>query len=93
LDKTVESYHPAIEDEMRGWNDFAKALRKEDREAFDILMEVYRNYASTRNNATQLLHFEPMIMSMLISQQIRLRKLEKELDGIRQKQHTSSQLR
>jgi hypothetical protein len=93
VDKIVESYHPAIEDEMRRWNGFAKALRKEDREAFDILMDTCRNYASAGSNAAQPLHFEPMIMSMLVSQQIRLQKLERELDGIRQKQHTVSQLR
>jgi hypothetical protein len=43
--KTVESYRMAIEDEIRRWNGFAKALRKEDREAFDILIDACRSYA------------------------------------------------
>ena len=90
--KTVESYRMAIEDEIRRWNGFAKALRKEDREAFDILMDACRSYASAGSNATQPLLFEPMLMSMLVSQQIRLQRLEKELDDIKQKQQSGSQL-
>jgi hypothetical protein len=33
--KTVESYRLALESEINRWNGFARALRKEDREAFD----------------------------------------------------------
>ena len=84
--KTVESYRMAVEDEIRRWNGFAKALRKEDREAFDLLMDACRSYASAGSNATKPVLFEPMIMSILVSQQIRLHKLEKELDEL-QSQH------
>jgi hypothetical protein len=91
--KTVESYRMAVEDEIRRWNGFAKALRKEDREAFDVLMDACRSYASAASNATQPLLFEPMIMSMLVSQQIRLQRLEKELDDLKQKQPNGSQQR
>jgi hypothetical protein len=76
----------AVEDEIRRWNGFAKALRKEDREAFDVLMDACRSYASAASNATQPLLFEPMIMSMLVSQQIRLQRIEKEFDDLKQKQ-------
>jgi hypothetical protein len=89
--KTVESYRMAVEDEIRRWNGFAKALRKEDREAFDVLMDACRSYASAASNATQPLLFEPMIMSMLVSQQIRLQRLEKELDDLKQKQPNGPQ--
>lgn len=81
----------AIEDEIRRWNDFSKALRKEDREAFDMLMDACRSYASAGSNATQPVLFEPMITPMLVSQQIRLQKLEKKLDDLKQKQPSSSQ--
>ena len=90
MGKTVESYRMAIEDEIRRWNGFAKALRKEDREAFDILMDACRSYASAGSNAAQPLPFEPMLMSMLVSQQIRLQRLQKELNDLKQKQHGGS---
>jgi hypothetical protein len=82
--KTVESYRIAIEDEISRWNGFAKALRREEREAFDILIDACRNYASAGSNATQPLPLDPMIMSMLVSQQIRLQKLQKEIDKLKQ---------
>ena len=85
MGKTVESYRIAIEDEISRWNGFAKALRKEEREAFDILIDACRNYASAGSNATQPLPLDPMIMSMLVSQQIRLQKLQKEIDKLKQK--------
>ena len=86
MGKTVESYRMAIEDEIRRWNSFAKALRKEDKEAFDSLMDACRSYASAGSNATKPVLFEPMVMSILVSQQLRIQKLEKKLDEL-QSQH------
>ena len=84
MGKTVESYRMAIEDEICRWNGFAKALRSEDKEAFDELMDACRSFASAGSNATQPILFEPMIMSVLVSQQKKLRRLEKALDAVRQ---------
>jgi hypothetical protein len=83
MGKTVESYRMALEDEIRRWNDFAKALRTEDREAFEALMDACRLFASAGSNATQPILFEPMVMSVLLYQQKKLHRLEKALDAIR----------
>ena len=87
MGKTVETYRMAIEDEIRRWKGFAKALRIDDREAFETLMDACRSYASAGSNAVQPIIFEPMILSMLLSQQVSLQKLQKELDALK---HTSS---
>jgi len=84
MGKTVESYRMALEDEIRRWNGFAKALRSIDKEAFEELMDASRSFASAGSNATQPIIFEPMIMSMLLFQQEKLKKLEKALDAIKQ---------
>jgi hypothetical protein len=83
MGKTIETYRIALEDEIRRWNGFARALRREDREAFETLMDACRNYASAGSNAVQPLLFEPMIFSMLVSQQLHLQKLQKELDAFK----------
>jgi hypothetical protein len=83
LGRTVESYRMVLEDEIRRWKDFAKALRTEDREAFEALMDACRLFASAGSNATQPILFEPMIMSILLFQQKKLHRLEKTLDGIK----------
>jgi hypothetical protein len=83
MGKTVESYRMALEDEIRQWKGFANALRREDREAFETLMDGCRSYASAGSNAVQPVLFEPMIMTMLLSQQVRLQQLQKELDALK----------
>ena len=83
MGKTVESYRLALDDEIRRWNGFSKTLRSEDREAFDVLMDACRGYASAGSNAVRPLLFETMVMSILLSQQIRLQRLQKELDDIK----------
>jgi hypothetical protein len=83
MGKTVESYRMALDDEIRRWNGFAKALRSEEKEAFDTLMDACREHASAGSNAVQPVLFEPMIMSILLSQQIRLQRLQKELDDLK----------
>jgi len=84
MGKTVESYRIALEDEMHKWNGFAKALRIEDREAFEALMDACRSYASAGSNATQPIIFEPMVMSILLSQQKMIMRLKKALDANQQ---------
>jgi len=83
MGKTVESYRMALEDEIRRWNGFVKALRSEDKEAFEALMDACRLFASAGSNATQPILFEPMVMTILLFQQKKLHRLEKALDAIR----------
>jgi hypothetical protein len=83
MGKTIESYRMALEDEISRWSGFAKALRIEDREAFGALMDACRSYASAGSNATNPILFEPMVMSILLSQQKKLIRLEKAQDAIK----------
>jgi hypothetical protein len=39
MGKTVESYCMALEGEIQRWNGFARALRLEEREAFEQIMD------------------------------------------------------
>jgi hypothetical protein len=74
----------ALEDEIRRWSGFAKALRSTDKEAFEELMDACRSFASAGSNATHPVIFEPMIMSMLLFQYEKLQKLEKKLNAHKQ---------
>ena len=79
MGKTVESFRMALEGEIGRWSGFARALRKPDREAFDELMDMCRSYASESSNATNPIIFEPMVISILLGHQKKLRKLEHKL--------------
>jgi hypothetical protein len=84
MGKTVESYRMALESEIIAWNGFARALRSEERQAFEVLMDACRSYASAASNATRPILFEPMMMSILLNQQMSLLRLQKELNGLKQ---------
>lgn len=84
MGKTVESYRVALDIEVQSWSGFAKALRSEDREAFEQLMDACRSYASAGSNATRPVLFESMAMSILLFQQKNLLRLEKELNALKQ---------
>ena len=83
MGKTVESYRMALEDEISRWSRFEKALRLEDKEAFDALMDACRSYASAGSNATMPFLFEPMVMSILLALQKKISQLEKALDAVK----------
>ena len=80
MGKTVESFRIALEGEISRWSGFARALRKPDREAFDELMDMCRNLASAGSCATNPILFEPMVMSIMLGQQKKLRELEYKLN-------------
>jgi hypothetical protein len=85
MGKTVESYRLALDTEIQTWNGFVQALRTDDKEAFERMTDACRNHASAGSNATRPEVFESMVMSILLEQQKRLMRLEKEFIAIKQK--------
>jgi hypothetical protein len=83
LGRTVLSYRQAIENEIKKWEGFRKALRARDRQAFDEMMNACRAYASAGGNATRPILSEAMFMSILLAQQKALMKIKRELDAIK----------
>jgi len=82
LGRTVASYREALENEIKKWAGFRKALRAEDREAFDQMMNECRLHASAGSMATRPFLFEAMLMSILLEQQKALQEIKKKLDAI-----------
>ena len=89
MGKTVESYRLALDAEIQSWNGFLKALRSDDREAFEQILDACRNYASAGSNSTRPVLFEAMAMSILLFQQKKISRLEKELNALRQRSSQS----
>jgi hypothetical protein len=87
IGKTVPSYRMALEDEIQRWKSFRNALPNEEEQViFDVMMDMCRNLASAGGCATNPIIFEPMVMSILLAQQKKLRELEYKLnDAIWQK--------
>ena len=83
MGKTVPSYRLAIECEIASWKGFREGLASvEEKQAFDVVMDMCRMKAAAGNSATNPILFEPMIMSVLLGQQKRIRTLQRKIDAL-----------
>ena len=83
MGKTIPSYRMALEFEIHRWKCFRNALQNdEEQHSFDEIMDMCRGLASAGSCATNPILFEPMVMSILLAQQKKLRELEHKLNDV-----------
>ncbi len=83
MGRTVPTYRVALERMAQQWNDFRRALRKGDREAFESLIRSARMHASAATYAVSLDPSESAFLSMLLEHEKELIRLRKAVDGDR----------
>lgn len=79
MGRTVPSYRQILEAEISNWENFRRALRGKDLEAFDKMMNACRIHASAGGMATRPLLVEAMFMSILLSQQKELMEIKEHI--------------
>jgi hypothetical protein len=57
------------------WNEFKRALRSMDKEAFDNILDIARRHAESGTNMSNPNPFEPIVMSVLIEHEIEIKKI------------------
>ena len=83
MGKSISSYRMALEFEIDSWKGFRRALPSDDdKQAFDELMDLCRINAMAAGNACNPILFEPMVMSILLEQQKKIRQLENKLQSL-----------
>lgn len=80
MGRTVPTYRLALERMVRQWNDFRRALRKGDREAFEALMRSARMHSSAATYAINVDPSESAFLSMLLEHEKELMRLRRALD-------------
>lgn len=75
MGRTVPTFRNVIESFGWEWNDFKKALRTIDRDAFEELLNHARRHAAAGSNMSTPNPFEPIILSILIEHEKTLKKL------------------
>ena len=83
MGRTIPSYRMILEKEIERWNGFVRALRADDRAAFEELMNTCRRYASAAGAATRPIITEAMFMSILLSHQKMLREIKEALERLK----------
>lgn len=77
--RTVPTYRLALEALAQQWNDYRRALRSADREAFDSLVNRARMHASAATYAISLDPAESALLSMLLEHEKELLELRRRL--------------
>ena len=79
MGRTVATWRDRIERRIAAWSGFRRALRLDDRIAFDYLLNSVRRRSSACGMIPASDEIEPALLSMLIDLEARLSKVEKEL--------------
>ncbi len=77
MGRTVPTFTMVLQQEMESWSKFRRGLRREDQESFDDLFRAARLQLAGSAYAARPIPFESIAISMLLSQQSRIRELER----------------
>lgn len=77
----MPTYRMALEALAQQWNDYRRALRSGDREAFDALVNRARMHASAATYAVSLDPSESALLSMLLEHEKELLELKRKLSA------------
>ncbi len=82
MGRTVPSFRPALEHEIESWKDYKRALRPEDREIFNRLMNFARIHADAGSMAARPMLSEILFISFAIEQEKKIDMLEKRIEEL-----------
>jgi hypothetical protein len=82
MGRTIPSFRMALDEEVRAWKSFRDALRIDEREIFDDLMDQCRIRASAASAATRSTITEAMFMTLLFLHHKKIKRLQKLLEEI-----------
>jgi len=91
MGRTIPSWRMLLEEEFKRWKKFQDALRIDERETFEDLMDECRRYASAAGAATFPIKTEGMFLSVLFSHHKSLKELREKVDRIQRLLEKSNQ--
>ncbi len=82
--RTVPSFRPALEHEIESWKDYKRALRPEDQQIFNKLMNFARIHADAGSLSARPMLSEILFMSFAIEQERKIGQLEKKIEELKE---------
>lgn len=83
--RTVPSFRPALEHEIESWKEFKRALRPEEKQVFNKLMNFARVHADAGSLAARPMLSEVLFISFAIEQEKKIELLETKLQELEEK--------
>jgi hypothetical protein len=77
MGRTIPSYRMALETEIETWKPFGEALRIDERQLFDDLMDLARERASAGGASVRYVITEAMFMTLIFQHHRLIKQLEK----------------
>jgi hypothetical protein len=74
-----------LEEEIRGWRGFRGALRIDERQVFDEMLDACRLHASAGSMSGRPVPLESMLISILLEQQKAIKRLREELELVKKR--------
>lgn len=85
MGRTILPFSQIIQEEYEGWAKYRRALRKEDREAFDSLFAKAKLHVAEAAYASRVSAMEPIFMSMLLELYKALTRLNGRMEALEKK--------
>ena len=79
MGRTVPTYRMHLEQVIKRWDNFRRALRRDDRELFDAIMNKARMHSSAAIFNIQNDPTESMFMSIILEQEKEIHKLKEQM--------------
>ncbi len=73
----------ALKEEIHEWSKFRDALRLDERQAFDEMLDACHLHASAGSMSSRPILMESMLISILLEQQKAIKRLREELEYIK----------
>jgi hypothetical protein len=80
MGRTLPTFNMYLEGQIGEWGPFRRALRREDREAFDRLFAFAKRHMAEAAAAARPVPFDSMLMAILLEQQKTIDALQRRLD-------------
>ena len=80
MGRSVPTFRMEVESRIGTWNDVLRALRGNDREAFAALVAAARRHEDATGLMNPIDVFEGLALSILVEQEKRIKRLERELE-------------
>ena len=88
MGRTVPSFRPALEHEIESWKDFKRALRPEDQEIFNKLMNFARIHADAGSMSARPMLSEVLFITFALEQEKEIERLERRIEVLEEKMGT-----
>lgn len=85
MGRTIPTYRQLIQEEIKNWMKYAETLPLEDRKLFyQLISQCRKNITEAANTLNPTIN-EAILMTLIFQQQKQIRKLQKEIEKIKQK--------